>query len=122
MRTKAWSEGEQPSLDPSVRVSETGWKLAVLTSPFSMESIIYAGEPHMVAQVIHWPSVLSHQQVWWGQNSVQTRRRNLRSDHTHGTATDPLPRRMADDLREQGDYHILEGGFSGGHRIPRHCV
>lgn len=121
MRTKAWSEGEQPSLDPSVRVSETGWKPAVLTSPFSMGSIIYAGEPHVVAQVIHWPSVL-HQQVWWGQNSVQTRRRNLRSDHTHDTATDPLPGRMADDLREQGDYHILEGGFSGGHRIPRHCV
>ena len=53
---------------------------------------------------------------------VQTRHRSLRLDHTDGMTTDPLPGRMADDLREQGHYHILEGGFSRGHRIPRHCV
>ena len=45
MRTKAWSEGEQPSLDPAVRVAETGWEQAVLTSPFSMGLIIYAEQP-----------------------------------------------------------------------------
>ena len=121
MRTRAWSEGEQPSQDPAVRVAETGCEPAVLTLPFSMDSIVCARQPDVVVQVVHCPSGL-HQQLWWGQNSVQTRHRNLRLDHTDGTAPGPLPGRMADDLRERRDCHILEGGFSGCQRIPRHHV
>lgn len=37
-------------------------------------------------------------------------------------ATDPLPGRTADDLGGRVDCHSLEGGFSGGQRMPRHRV
>lgn len=117
MRTRAWSKGEQPSQDPAVRIAETGWEPAVITLPFSMESIVCAGQPHAVVQVVHCPSGL-HRQVWWGQNSVQTRHHNLRLDHTDGAAPDPLPERMADYLREQRDVISLKEGFLGTRGYP----